>query len=106
MPEEIFVTRSSMPPFEEYVAEIRNLWETHWLTNMGAKHEAFREALCAYWKAGERGIDLFTNGHMALELSLQAMNRRRMLSCATGSRLCFVISSQMISRWTRGRSKR
>ena len=38
-----------MPPFEEYVDEIRSLWETHWLTNMGAKHEALRAALKAYF---------------------------------------------------------
>ena len=44
---ELFVTRSSMPPFEEYVDEIRSLWETHWRTNMGAKHEALRAALKA-----------------------------------------------------------
>ena len=34
----INVTRSSMPEFEEYCAEIKELWESHWLTNMGTKH--------------------------------------------------------------------
>ena len=34
----INVTRSSMPDFEEYIEEIRDLWESRWLTNMGAKH--------------------------------------------------------------------
>ena len=38
MPQQINVTRSSMPPFEEYVEEIRPLWESRWLTNMGEKH--------------------------------------------------------------------
>ena len=28
MPQQINVTRSSMPPFEEYVEEIRPLWES------------------------------------------------------------------------------
>lgn len=46
---ELFVTRSSMPPFEEYAEEIRDLWETHWLTNMGVKHEALRKALKTYF---------------------------------------------------------
>ena len=41
----ILVTRSSMPPFEEYVEEIKELWASHWLTNMGAKHQAFARAL-------------------------------------------------------------
>ena len=34
----ILVTRSSMPPFEEYIDEIKDIWDTHWLTNMGAKN--------------------------------------------------------------------
>ena len=34
----ILVTQTSMPPFEEYVEEIRDIWESHWLTNMGPKH--------------------------------------------------------------------
>ena len=72
MAEKIFVTRSSMPPMEEYVDEIRDLWETHWLTNMGGKHEKLRAELRRFF--GVPNIDLFTNGHMALELSLQALN--------------------------------
>jgi len=35
----IQVTRSSMPKFEEYIEEIKDLWESHWLTNMGIKHK-------------------------------------------------------------------
>ena len=34
----INVTRSSMPPFEEYTEEIKDIWQSHWLTNMGVKH--------------------------------------------------------------------
>lgn len=71
MDEKILVTRSSMPSFEEYTAEIRDLWESRWLTNMGAKHNQFRAELSAY--LGVENTDLFTNGHMAIELSLQAM---------------------------------
>ena len=44
MPEIINVTRSSLPDFEEYCAEIRSIWESHWLTNMGEKHEALEKA--------------------------------------------------------------
>lgn len=68
----IFVTRSSMPNIDEYINEISELWDTHWLTNMGAKHKLFHKMLCEYLNI--KHIDLFTNGHMALELSLQAMN--------------------------------
>ena len=69
---QIQVTRSSMPALEEYMDEIKSLWDSHWLTNMGPKHEQFRKELCSY--LGVENIDLFTNGHMAIELTLQAMN--------------------------------
>ncbi len=67
----IFVTRSLMPPFEEYSEEIKELWDSHWLTNMGKKHKEFQEALCAY--LGVQNLELVVNGHMALEMTLQAM---------------------------------
>lgn len=68
----VFVTRAAMPPMEEYLAEIRDLWDSHWITNMGVKHETLRRELKAF--LGVKEIDLVTNGHMALELSLQAMH--------------------------------
>ena len=69
---QIFVTRSSMPDLDEYIDEIKDMWDTHWLTNMGPKHKQFQEELRSYM--GVENVDLFTNGHMALELTLQAMN--------------------------------
>lgn len=72
MAESILVTRPSIPSLDEYIDEIRDLWETRWLTNMGAKHEALEEQLTEYLDADE--VVLFVNGHMALELTLQAMN--------------------------------
>lgn len=70
--EKILVTRSSMPPMEEYIDEIKELWDSHWLTNMGAKHRQLEAELKEY--LGVEGVSLFTNGHMALELAIQAMN--------------------------------
>lgn len=68
----ILVTRATLPELDEYVEEIKELWESHWITNMGTKHEALREELKKYLKVNE--IELFTNGHMALEMSLQAFD--------------------------------
>lgn len=61
-----------MPELQEYMDEISSLWDSHWLTNMGTKHKKFQAELCKY--LGVKNIDLLTNGHMALELTLQAMN--------------------------------
>jgi len=69
---EIFVTSPSMPPFEEYHEMIRNIWETKWLTNMGKYHNQFQNKLEEY--LGMPYVSLFTNGHMALELALQAFD--------------------------------
>lgn len=69
---DILVTRSSMPSLDEYMNEIKDLWDSHWLTNMGPKHKKLQEDLCEY--LGVEHIDLMTNGHMALEMTLQAMN--------------------------------
>ena len=72
MENKIPVTRSSMPKIDEYMEEITSLWASHWLTNMGVKHKQLQENLCSY--LGVENIDLLTNGHMALELTLQALN--------------------------------
>lgn len=72
MADQILVTRSSMPDLDEYMNEIKEMWDTHWLTNMGPKHKQLQTELCQYM--GVEHIDLFTNGHMAIELTLQAMN--------------------------------
>mgnify|MGYP003156278381 FL=1 len=68
----INVTRSSMPSYEEYCDEIKELWESHWLTNMGIKHNTFKSELEKYM--GVEHVELLTNGHMALELTMQALH--------------------------------
>ncbi len=70
----IQVTKSSMPDFEEYIEEIRELWDTHWLTNMGTKHKNLESQLLDYLKVPN--ITLFTNGHLALECIIVALNLR------------------------------
>ena len=67
----ILVTRSSMPSFEEYVQEIAPLWESHWLTNQGAKHRQLESKLHTY--LGVEHVSLFVNGHQALECILESL---------------------------------
>lgn len=68
----IQVTRSSMPPLEEYIDEIKGLWDSHWLTNMGIKHKELEAQLIEYLMVPN--ISLFTNGHLALECIIAALN--------------------------------
>ena len=66
------VTRSSLPPYEEYCEEIRDIWDSRWLTNMGVKHGKLQKQLEEMLQV--RHVVLFTNGHLALESALAAMD--------------------------------
>ena len=72
MKKQILVTRSSMPDFNEYCEEIKELWDSHFLTNMGVKHKELEKNLKEYLKTPN--ITLFTNGHLALECALKAFD--------------------------------
>ena len=61
----INVTRSSMPKYEEYIEEIKDLWDSHWLTNMGIKHQLLQKKLEDFLDIPH--VVLYTNGHLALE---------------------------------------
>lgn len=68
---DINVTRSGLPPMEEYIEKLRSIWESAWLTNMGQFHIELEAKLKEY--LGQQEIVLFSNGHMALELLIEAM---------------------------------
>ena len=68
----INVTRSSMPSFEEYCNEIKDIWESRWLTNHGKKVQELESELKDY--LGVKNVVLFANGHLALEAALSYYN--------------------------------
>lgn len=70
----INVTRSSMPSLEDYVSEIKNLWDSHWLTNNGELHQELEMQLLDFLDASE--LALFTNGHLALENAIASFDLR------------------------------
>ncbi len=72
MKERILVTRTSLPPYEDYIEKIKTLWDSHWITNMGINHKMLEERLCEYLQVPY--LSLMVNGHMALELIIQAMD--------------------------------
>lgn len=67
----ILVTRSSMPELEDYIEEIKPIFENHYLTNMGPVYKKFQRQLIEYLKVSD--LSLFVNGHMALEMAIQAL---------------------------------
>ena len=54
----ILVTRAYLPPMEEYIEELKELWESHWITNMGEKHRKLQQELMQFM--GADAIELFT----------------------------------------------
>ena len=72
MNKSIMVSKPSAPPFEEYLKEISDVWDTRMFTNIGPKHEKLEIKLRDYLKVDN--IDLFSNGHSALEAALLALD--------------------------------
>lgn len=61
-----------MPPIDEYIQKMEKLQDSRWLTNQGKYYREFEKELKKYLSISN--ISLFTNGHMALELTIQSMN--------------------------------
>jgi dTDP-4-amino-4,6-dideoxygalactose transaminase len=61
-----------MPEFNEYVDEIKDIWDSHTLTNIGPKHQQLEKELLQYLKVDN--ITLYVNGHLALESAIKALN--------------------------------
>jgi len=60
-----------MPSWEEYVEKIKVLWDNRWLSNRGVIHKEFEEKLKERMKVDY--LSLFANGHVALEVAIDAM---------------------------------
>jgi len=69
--ENIFVTKPSLPDFNEFISELKKIWESKFLTNNGRYHKQFEKELRDYLKIDN--ISLFTNGTLALIVGLQAL---------------------------------
>ena len=67
----VYVTKPSLPPLDEYVELLKDIWERQWLTNQGHYHEELEKALAAYLCVPY--ISLFCNGMIALQVGLQAL---------------------------------
>lgn len=70
-PDRIYVTRPFLPPLEELLPSLEEIWRNHQLTNGGPFHVRLEQALCDY--LGVEHISLFANGTIALVTALQAL---------------------------------
>lgn len=92
----IMVTKSSMPTLEEYVKEIEPIFESRHLTNMGPVYKKFQRQLIEY--LGVEYLSLFVNGHMALEMVLQAMGLKEKGGEVITTPFTFVSTTHAIRR--------
>ena len=67
----IYVTEPVLPPLNEFVKYLEQIWESKWLTNNGQFHKQLEQELCNY--LGVKHISLFSNGTLALLTALQVL---------------------------------
>lgn len=67
----IYVTQPYLPPLEEFIPYLQQIWDNKILTNNGPFHKMLEDALCEY--LGVEHIALFANGTIALLTALQTL---------------------------------
>ena len=65
------VTQPFLPPLDDFIPYLQEIWDNRWLTNNGPFHQQLEKALCEY--LGVEHISLFTNATIALVTALQAL---------------------------------
>lgn len=70
-PHAVRVTQPFMPPLEEFIPYLEQIWKNKHLTNNGPLHQRLEAELVDYLKVGH--VSLFTNGTVALITALQAL---------------------------------
>jgi dTDP-4-amino-4,6-dideoxygalactose transaminase len=71
MSKNIYVTKPFLPPLEDFVPYLEQIWDNKILTNGGPLHQQLEKALCEH--LGVEHIALFSNGTIALVTALQAL---------------------------------
>ena len=71
MPNPITVTSPLLPPLDEFIPYLQQIWDSRWITNNGSFHQQLERALTDY--LGVKYLSLFTNGTLPLITALQAL---------------------------------
>ena len=66
------VTQPYLPPLNEFMPYLEQIWANRWVTNGGPFHSQLEAALCEY--LGVEHVCLVSNGTIALVLAMQALN--------------------------------
>jgi len=72
MEKDIFLTRPILPPLEDLIPHLQQIWGSRFLTNGAQYHQEFEHALCEF--LGVKYCSLFCNGTTALLTAFQALS--------------------------------
>jgi dTDP-4-amino-4,6-dideoxygalactose transaminase len=70
-PKKTYVTKPALPPLNEFLPYLKEIWDSRILTNNGPFHQQFEKELAEY--LGVKYVSLFSNGTLALVTALQAL---------------------------------
>lgn len=68
---QINVTTPLLPDLDDYTEKLRQIWESKWITNNGQMTITLQKAL---QKRMGCEVELFVNGHMALDIAVKALH--------------------------------
>ncbi|WP_116186949.1 DegT/DnrJ/EryC1/StrS aminotransferase family protein [Pectobacterium aquaticum] len=71
MKKPVYVTSPLLPPLDEFIPYLEEIWGNKWLTNNGPFHQKLEHSLAEY--LGVQHLSLFSNGTLALLTALQAL---------------------------------
>lgn len=71
---QITVTSPLLPPLEEFIPYLQQIWDSKWITNNGSFHQLLEKELANY--LGVEYLSLFTNGTLPLITAFQALGIR------------------------------
>lgn len=68
----IHVTKTYLPPLEDYVKYLEKIWESGWITNNGQLVAELEKKLKQY--LGVKNLFLINNGTLALQIAIKSLN--------------------------------
>lgn len=71
---EIKVTKPYLPPIEEFIPYLKDIWSSRWISNEGPFHKQLESELSEY--LGVRYVSLFTNGTLGLITAVKVLDLR------------------------------
>lgn len=70
----INVTKTYLPPFEEFASLLKDTWQSRWVTNQGPLAEELQQKIEEY--LGARHVLFVANGTIALQLAIKSLELR------------------------------